>query len=129
MNRNAMSYQGDTWAAIRYGAGRFGRRRSMMMGGMEALSETLREQSNIPIEDHQPKGLTISRRLEKTQRGQVRAAESPMCPADDEPISGRHTGTLPLWEIRLVCEFDFMDGLETTTTGVVGARYLQSTSI
>lgn len=24
MNRNAMSYQGDTWAAIRYGAGRFG---------------------------------------------------------------------------------------------------------
>lgn len=104
-------------------------RRSIMVRGMEAQQETLREQSNVSIEDHQPKGLTISWHLERKQRGQVRVAESPMCPAEDEPISARHAGTLPPWEIRLVCELDFTARLKTTTTGVVGARYLQSMSI
>lgn len=100
VDRIVMSYQGNTWVAIRYGAGRFRRRRSIPGWGriIEAILVDVAEIGNSEAFGEQRKETGKSQSLTRSCVG-----HGPIERADGAgPIRGQRAGTLPLRGLRTV---------------------------
>lgn len=100
VDRIIMSYQGNTWVAIRYGAGRFRRRRSIPGWGriIEAILVDAAEIGNSEAFGEQRKETGKSQPLTRSCVG-----HGPIERANGAgPIRGQRAGTLPLRGLRTV---------------------------